>query len=84
MSKIQDFIKEDIKKHPELKKEYEQTSRDLDEAMANFKKGKVSAPIDLSDFKKQIKKRSLTSCDGKASLSITIQIFLLRCTISIT
>ena len=52
MSKIQDFIKKDIKKHPELKKEYEQTSRDLDEAMANFKKGKVSAPIDLSDFKK--------------------------------
>ncbi len=52
MSKIQDFIKEDIKKHPELKKEYEQISRDLDEAMANFKKGKVSAPVDLSDFKK--------------------------------
>ncbi len=52
MSKIQDFIKEDIKKHPELKKEYEQTSSDLDEAMANFKKGKVSAPVDLSDFKK--------------------------------
>ena len=49
MSKIQDFIKEDIKKHPELKKEYEQTSRNLDEAMANFKKGKVSAPVDLSD-----------------------------------
>lgn len=49
MSKIQDFIKEDIKKHPELKKEYEQTSSDLDEAMANFKKGKVSAPVDLSD-----------------------------------
>ena len=52
MSKIQDFIKEDIKKHPELKKEYEQTSRDLDEAMANFKKGKVSATVDLSDFEK--------------------------------
>lgn len=52
MSKIQDFIKEDIKKHPELKKEYEQTSSDLDEAMANFKKGKVSAPVDLSDFEK--------------------------------
>lgn len=52
MSKIQDFIKEDIKKHPELKKEYEQISRDLDEAMANFKKGKVSAPVDLSDFEK--------------------------------
>ena len=52
MSKIQDFIKEDIKKHPELKKEYEQTSCDLDEAMANFKKGKVSAPVDLSDFEK--------------------------------
>ena len=52
MSKIQDFIKEDIKKHPELKKEYEQISRDLDEAMANFKKGKVSAPVDLSDLKK--------------------------------
>lgn len=84
MSKIQDFIKEDIKKHPELKKEYEQTSRNLDEAMANFKKGKVSAPVDLSDLKKQIKKRSLTSCVGKAFLSITIQIFLLRCTISIT
>lgn len=52
MSKIQDFIKEDIKKHPELKKEYEQISRDLDETMANFKKEKVSAPVDLSDFKK--------------------------------
>ena len=52
MSKIQDFIKEDIKKHPELKKEYEQISRDLDEAMANLKKGKVSAPVDLSDFEK--------------------------------
>ena len=52
MSKIQDFIKEDIKKHPELKKEYEKTSRDLDEVMANFKKGKVSAPVDLSDFEK--------------------------------
>lgn len=52
MSKIQDFIKEDIKKHPELKKEYEKTSRDLDEVMANFKKGKVSAPVDLSDSEK--------------------------------
>ena len=52
MSKIQDFIKEDIKKHPELKKEYERESRDLDEVMANFKKGKVSAPVDLSDFEK--------------------------------
>lgn len=50
MSKIQDFIKEDIKKHPELKKEYEKTSRDLDEAVANFKKGKVSDSVDLSDF----------------------------------
>ena len=52
MSKIQDSIKEDIKKHPELKKEYEQTSRDLDEVRGNCKKGKVSAPVDLSDFKK--------------------------------
>lgn len=52
MSKIQDFIKEDIKKHPELKKEYEQISRDLDETMANFKKEKVSVPVDLSDFEK--------------------------------
>ena len=50
MSKIQDFIREDIKKHPELKKEYERESHDLDEAVVNFKKEKVSDPIDLSDF----------------------------------
>lgn len=64
MSKIQDFIREDIKKHPELKKEYEQESHDfdvaisektlkvMDDSIANFKKGKVSAPVDLSDFEK--------------------------------
>lgn len=50
MSKIQDFIKKDIKKHPELKKEYEQADKDLDTAITNFKKGKASDPIDLSDF----------------------------------
>lgn len=33
MSKIQDFIKKDIKKHPELKKEYEQVSLNLDAAV---------------------------------------------------
>ena len=33
MSKIQDFIKKDIIEHPELKKEYEQTSLDLDAAI---------------------------------------------------
>lgn len=53
-----------IKKHPELKKEYEQESHDfdvaisektlkvMDDSIANFKKGKVSAPVDLSDFEK--------------------------------
>lgn len=33
MSKIQDFIKEDIKEHPELKKKYEQASLNLDAAV---------------------------------------------------
>lgn len=28
----------------------DRTLKDMDEAVANFKKGKVSAPIDLSDF----------------------------------
>ena len=62
MSKIQDFIKEDIKKHPELKKEYERESRDLDatisektlkvmdDSITNFKKGEASDSVDLSDF----------------------------------
>lgn len=62
MSKIQDSIKKDIKKHPELKKEYERESRNLDatisektlkvmdDSITNFKKGKASDPIDLSDF----------------------------------
>lgn len=30
MSKIQDFIQNDIKEHPEVKKEYEQVSLNLD------------------------------------------------------
>mgnify|MGYP006920286473 FL=1 len=30
MSKIQEFIKKDIERHPELKKEYEQVDLDLD------------------------------------------------------
>ena len=62
MSKIQDFIKKDIKEHLELKKEYERESRNLDatisektlkvtdDSITNFKKGKASDPIDLSDF----------------------------------
>ncbi|MGN1284311.1 MAG: multiprotein-bridging factor 1 family protein [Candidatus Limosilactobacillus intestinavium] len=33
MSKIQDFIKKDIKEHPKLKKDYEQTSLNLDAAV---------------------------------------------------
>lgn len=64
MSKIQDFIQKDIKEHPELRKEYERESRNLDatisektlkvmdDSITNFKKGKVSAPVDLSDFEK--------------------------------
>ena len=30
MSKIQEFIKKDIERHPELKKEYEKVDLDLD------------------------------------------------------
>ncbi|WP_195923183.1 hypothetical protein [Lactobacillus crispatus] len=30
MSKIQEFIKKDIERHPKLKKEYEQVDLDLD------------------------------------------------------
>lgn len=33
MSKIQEFIKKDTEKHPELKKEYEQVSLNLDAAV---------------------------------------------------
>ena len=50
MSKIQDFIKEDIKKHPELKKEYEWL-KDVAEHIAMPKEdGQVGLDLGIKDL----------------------------------
>lgn len=59
MSKIQDFIKKDIKEHPELKKDYEQASLNLDAAVL-VRKMREDLDMTQKEFAKYVGKPQST------------------------
>lgn len=67
MSKIQDFIHNDIKEHPEAKKEYEQVSLNLDTSVL-IREMRVELGMTQKEFAKYVGKPQSTIRNIEAGL----------------